>query len=124
MYVIFTSSKSSMWWTKLTRKDFGHVFVVDSICADYFWLIIDPIQTHTDTFTIPKSIEPTIEGLVGNECIIVECNPIIDINATCFTLSLNTCVDTVKRILGIRSAFIITPYQLYNKLTRGIQDGR
>ena len=108
-----------MWWAKLTKKGFGHVFMVESICADYFWLIIDPVQSHTDRFTLPKSLEPTIEGFVGEGCTIIEVEPEIDINATCFTLSLNTCVDTVKRVLGIRSALTITPYQLYKKLNRG-----
>lgn len=124
MYVIFAEASKDYWWTPFVKRGFGHVFVVESVCADHFWLITDPVQSHTDSFTWPKSMEPTVEGLVGDVTRIVEVNPIIDINVSCFTLSLNTCVDTVKRILGIKSAFIITPYQLYNNLTRGIPDGR
>lgn len=33
--------------------------------------------------------------------------------------SINTCVGHVKQFLGINNPFILTPYQLYKRLTHG-----
>ncbi|MHC1627740.1 MAG: hypothetical protein ACXQTI_02780 [Candidatus Nezhaarchaeales archaeon] len=120
MVVVFKEADSWWWWKPFLRKGFSHCIFIDSVCADHFWLIVDPNKHYTHIECVPKKLKPTIEDLIEDECIIVPVKQEIDLNSVCYTLCLNNCVDTVKRILGIRATFCITPYQLYKRLTDGI----
>lgn len=96
------------------KPGFRHVVAIRSDCADRFWLIIDPTMSHTHIEMIPKVIHPDISEFIEGH--VIEVEAIIDKECTNFTLCLNTCVDTVKRLLGIRSFFVFTPYQLYKRV--------
>ena len=118
-YVIFKEAQHDFFFKPFCKSGFTHCLVVRSVCADYFWLIVDPNIHNTHIELVSKKEKPTIEDLVG-ECTIVQINSEIDLNTVCYTLSFNTCVDVVKRILGIRAAFCLTPYQLYKRLSYGM----
>lgn len=115
-YVIFKEAES--WWPfkPFLKSGFSHVILVRSVCADMFWCIIDPARSHTDIIHIPKSLLSYEELTEG--CTVVQITSKIDTNQTCYTIGMNSCVDVVKRILGIKGMFIITPYQLYKRLLR------
>lgn len=121
VYIVFTQGKGNQWWKRPLKNGYGHCFIVKSICADYFWLSIDPLYSFTDIVTIPKSAGD-LRDFLPEDAKVVEIHPKIDNNCAVFTISCNTCVDTVKRFLGISKPFIITPWQLYKYLIR-CQDG-
>lgn len=121
-YLCFSDAERNYWWTRFLKDGFHHVKIIRKDCAGYFWMVIDPATSHIQVEMIPCVIdgqELSVMDAAGIKCTIVEYRPKIDLNSINFTLSLNTCVDTAKRLVGIQSMFIVTPYQLYKRLTHG-----
>ena len=113
-YVVFKDAESWWFFKPFLRRGFSHCFYFKPVGAGFFWLIVDGTSSHTELMCIPQAVV-SFEDLT-KDGVYVEVEPEIDINKVCYTLSLNNCVDVVKRILGIRATFCLTPYQLYERL--------
>ena len=113
-YVVFTDSKSSHWLFLLLQAPFQHCLVVrDDI--DY-WTVINPLCSHIDAQVYSKDL--TIESLFPNS-VQLSYNARLEADEMTWGLGIGSCVDIVKRILGIRAFWIWTPYQLYKRLNHG-----
>ena len=119
-YIIFTGSTHNHWLIKRLRKPFQHVFAVKKSPGGRFWIIINPLITHTHIDIIAVSQFPTI----GTLLIDPESSVVIPVTATItakerHTLCIFNCVEVVKSLLGMRAFWIWTPYQLYKRLKKG-----
>lgn len=122
MVVCFMRSEHKYWWTRFLKDHFHHVIIIAD--CDDFWLVVDPTTSHIDILRYYKAEFATIGDILDRPHVQVEVEPDIDRHNITFSLSLNTCVDTAKRLMGIKSARIITPYQLYRGLTYGHKSKR
>lgn len=115
-WVVF-SGYTDIAWLKILKPGFRHCFVL--LNDGQRWISIDPISPYTDVqvyhhvkanFNLPKSLE---EG--GNKIVpaIIEKN-----HKKAAPWMLFTCVEAIKRILGIHKRFIFTPWQLYQFLEK------
>ena len=110
-YIVFTSSNH--WLFKWCKEGFQHVRAFKPYAN--VLISINPQISHVDVQLYENTV--SIEDIVGQPCTIVEyCTKInpVQINSS---LGYNTCIDTVKRLLGIRG-IILTPYQLYKRLIK------
>lgn len=114
-YVVF-SGKTDMKWVKLLKPGFRHCFILFKDNKN--WISIDPISPHTEiqihhvpvNFDLPKWLKSR-----GQIVMPAELNRK---NKKAAPLMPFTCVEAVKRLLGIHSRWIFTPWQLYRHLDR------
>ena len=115
-WVVFTG-KTDIKWLRFLKKDFRHCFVL--INDGERWMSIDPLSPYTDiqiyhhiecVFDLPQWLERR-----GYKIIKTTINKNHKRPAPWMIL---TCVESIKRILGIHRRFIITPWQLYRHLNK------
>ena len=111
--VVFVG-EAGLKWLKLLRPGFRHCFVL--VYRQGCWVIYDPLSHRTNLAVISG---PTMEQLAGW----YKENGLRVIQTTVRRAPLRsaplrpfTCVEAVKRVLGIRAPWISTPWQLYRYL--------
>ncbi len=119
--VFFGKARGIPWWARLfrIRKDFIHCGII--VRTRISWISVNPMahitqvdwadRFETDAFTI-------CERLVYERMWSAAVAMFIRTPAEDFRLPLPyTCVEAVKRILGIKFGFVFTPYQLFRYLS-------
>lgn len=115
-WVVFTG-ETDIPWLKFLKDGFRHCFVL--INDGTRWISIDPLAPYTDIeihyhvdsdFDLPDWLCSRGYKVVPS-----------DINKTHKTPApwmLCSCVESIKRILGIHKRLILTPWQLYQYLIK------
>lgn len=111
-WVVFTD-QADLPWLKVLRKGFRHCFVI--LHDGENWLSVDPlahrieaqIQHVQKDFDLPAWLEE--RGHIVIRAKIHEGQKIMPVMPV-------TCVEVVKRVLGVRRRFIFTPWQLYRHI--------
>lgn len=109
-YVVFTPD-ADLWWLKILKPGFRHCFALMN--DGRYWISIDPMSPHMDItiHTVPADYDlPAWLEAQGHHVVSALYNRSSRKPAP---WALFTCVEVVKRILGIRSMRVITPYQLF-----------
>lgn len=70
------------------------------------WIIYDHSINNISIFTVDSV------GAILAESIVIE----VEANQIGWTFGLNTCVSSVKKLIGIRNPFLLTPFQLYKRI--------
>ena len=115
LWVVFTG-QTDLRWVFWLKRGFRHCFVVmhNGSC----WVSLDPLASHIEVMVqdIPADFDlPQWLKSQGHE--VMEASPARhDRPAPVMPL---TCVEFVKRILGVHKRFIFTPWQLYRYLQSG-----
>lgn len=108
--------------SRFFKSGFKHCFVC--LETNGGWIIYDPLSfgTEVDVLVgIPTAISAGIDHVErfylsqGYVCVRVGITPL---ERKVLPLTLFTCTEAVKRILGIREWWIITPFQLFKYLRR------
>ena len=115
-WVVF-SGETDIAWLKIFKAGFRHCFVL--LNDGQRWMSIDPLSPYTDiqiyhhiesSFDLPDWLKSRGYKIAKSK---------IDKNhkrpapwMAC------TCVESIKRILGIHRRFILTPWQLYRYLNK------
>jgi len=114
-WVVF-SGKSDWPWLKFLRPGFRHCFVIVHDGAR--WLSLDPLLQHTElkVHDVPADFDLTYWLTArGNK---VMPAPLDRDHNKPAPFMLFTCVEAVKRVLGLHRLSVITPWQLYRHLAR------
>jgi len=113
-WVIFTG-KTDIFWLNLLKPGFRHCFVL--LHDGNAWITIDPLSSYTDIqvyhhleskFNLPAWLKEQGYTVVPY---IIEKNI-----SKAAPWSFFTCVEAVKRIIGLHACLVITPWQLYSHL--------
>lgn len=112
-YLMF--EPSTRWWYPLMKKGFGHVSIAYQL-SDWQWIRFN-YNSKGFTTNGPYSEHHvrqvgTLLRQEGGHCLEVR---VKHENKT-FGFGLLSCVGTVKRMLGIKAFWVLTPYQLYKHL--------
>jgi len=116
IWVVFTG-KTDIWWLRFLKSGYRHCFVI--LNNGKQWMSIDPLAPFTDIefydhiqydFDLPSWLREQ-----GYEVIQASINKSHKHPAP---FMLYTCVESVKRILGLHYWRIMTPWQLYRFLKR------
>ena len=115
-WVVFTG-KTDISWLKILRKNFRHCFVL--INDGQRWFSIDPLSHYTDV-QIQHHIQPDFDLPAWFE---EQGNTVVPAifehsHKEPAPWGICSCVEQVKRILGIHCRFILTPWQLYKFLNK------
>lgn len=115
-FVVF-SGKTDIFWLKFLKSRFRHCFIL--LNDGKIWMSVDSLSSYTDVqvyhhldpnFNLPAWLQK--QGYIITPCFIRQklTKPA--------PWSVFTCVESVKRILGLHHRFIITPWQLYCYLNK------
>lgn len=116
-WVVF-SGQADLRWLKILKPGFRHCYIV--LKDRWQWVSIDPLSHYTQIefhaqvrqdFDLPA-------WLRGQGMVVVE-TTIKPPPRKPSPWMVFTCVEAVKRFLGIQKRFILTPWQLYHHLTKG-----
>ena len=117
-YVVFRKTKLNHWVFRWLDSEFHHVYAVKESEGGEFWMVVDAKNSCTEVNLLSKIDYPHIR-CVAPDSVILSIKAIIQPNNYRHTLCIFNCVEVVKSLLGIRSFWCITPYQLYKRLSHG-----
>lgn len=113
-WVVF-SGQTDLAWLRLLKPGFRHCFVL--LNDGRRWLTFDPLSNYTDIcvhhdlpagYNLPQWLEG--QGFTVVQSVITQ-------EKKPAPFMIFTCVEAVKRVLGLHRFFIFTPWQLYRHLT-------
>ena len=113
-YVIFTEREGPRIWNRFIRKDFGHVYLVRPVqygpeLSDVMWLKFEPGLEAVE-LDIEHSPTPPWGRDIAQRVVAAPRSRVV---RDWFHVGPMTCVELAKAVLGIRSFWTRTPYQLY-----------
>lgn len=113
-WVIF-SGHTDIRWLRFLRPGFRHCFVLMN--DGRHWITLDPLSHHTEISV--HHVPPTFDlpgWLTSRGQRVVMARPDYTHRKAAPWMPF-TCVEAVKRVLGIHKRGIWTPWQLYQHLT-------
>lgn len=102
-------------WLKILKPGFRHVLAV--IEDGSSWLLCDPKKDRIDLRRLDPPAGFDLAGFYAERGHIVLAGEVLeDLPRQAFAAAPLTCVAVVKRLLGVRAAHVLTPYQLFRHL--------
>lgn len=116
VYVVFEDS-DSLWWLRFLKKGFRHCYILLTSRENNLMILLNPRSNKTDVqlFSNCDTDEAIRLFATEKEHTILRVH-LAQTPLKCAPIMFFTCVEFVKRILGIHDFSIITPYQLYKKI--------
>jgi len=113
--VVF-SGETEFWWLKVLRPGFRHCFMV--LEMDGQWVVYDPLSHQTKIALLPANRQIDLKAWYEDRgCTAIACaTSAAPLKMAPFFLF--TCVEAVKRVLGLHDRGIFTPWQLYKRLIK------
>ncbi len=115
IWVVF-SNQADLTWLKILKPGFRHCFVL--IHDGEHWLAIDPMSHYVDFSILP--VDPAYDlprWLTNQGLSFVKATPNRALKKPA-PFAVFTCVEVIKRFLGIHRRRVITPWQLYRYLQK------
>ena len=109
------SGQADLPWLKILKEGYRHCYII--LNDGKRWIIIDPLSNYMDVSVHDMPLDFNLPlWMKSRGHIIVPAEPRrIDKQAPWMPFS---CVETVKRVLGIHQSLIFTPWQLYKFLRK------
>lgn len=113
-WVVF-SGEADLPWLKILKEGYRHCYVL--INDGKHWITIDPLSNYMDVTVHDLSLDFNLPLWMRNRGYIIVAADIqhLDKQAPWMPFS---CVEAVKRVLGIHKSFMLTPWQLYKYLQK------
>ena len=112
-YVAF-GDQANLPWLKLLKPGYRHCFVV--LGAADCWVLYEPLSHRTEITVIPT--QPSFDPAAWLRHFDYTVVPVMidPPRKTAAPWGPFTCVEAVKRVLGVRARFILTPWRLFEFL--------
>ncbi len=100
---------------RLLRRGFRHCFV--AVASGEGWIICDPRSPCTDLAFVTGFEQAEVAAWYRKRglCVVETCTRQAPLRLA--PIRLFTCVEAVKRVLGVHAPWVLTPWQLYRLLT-------
>lgn len=111
-WVVF-SGQTDLPWLRVLKPGFRHCYVLMN--DGEHWVSIDPLSCHTEVTV--HHIAPDFDlpaWLKKRHLTVVPAS--VNAREQVAPIGVYSCVEAVKRILGLHDFWVMTPYQLYKKL--------
>ncbi|MGE5476562.1 MAG: hypothetical protein ACM3Q1_07910 [Bacteroidales bacterium] len=113
--VVFADA-TDLWWLRLLRPGFRHCFV--ALRHGGGWVVVDPMSHYTAVASFPLSEDFDLIGWYRQHGLTVVPVKKNTPDKRVAPFMPHSCVETVKRILGIREFWVVTPWQLFCHLNK------
>lgn len=117
--VVFTGM-TGLWWLKFLRPGFRHCFVV--VFQDDTAIICDPLSNQMLLGAVRPADARLVSDWYRERGFVVVQAVVRTAPRTAAPFRPFTCVEAVKRALGISAPFVLTPWQLYRHLLAAAAD--
>ena len=106
--IVGFGGEPTFWWMRFLKKGFYHCLL--ALGDGEKWILIDPLVAQIDLIVVDRANMDVFLARNGYRTLHVRVQ-----NTTGRHLRLRpySCVETVKRFLGIENPFLWNPYQLY-----------
>jgi hypothetical protein len=112
--VVF-SGTAQIPWLRLLRRGFRHCFVL--VPADGGWIALDPLAHRLAVGLVPPlDAAGVIAHYEALGCTVVP-SPLREPPRRLRLFAPFTCVEAVKRVIGLDAPRVWTPWQLYRALS-------
>jgi hypothetical protein len=112
--VVF-SDETALWWLRLLRRGFRHCFVAVPVAGH--WVVCDPLSHRIDISLVDRTGGIDLAFWYRDHGLTVVETPLFCPPQKPAPWRLMTCVEAVKRVLGVHAPSVFTPWQLYRFLT-------
>nr|WP_246423569.1 hypothetical protein [Roseospira goensis] len=114
--VVFTDGRE-IWWLRALRPGFRHVMV--AVARPGHWVVVNPLAHRTTVDVVPGAAGADLAAWFR-----AQGHTVVETVARRpprrpAPWAPMTCVEQVKRLLGLSARRICTPYGLYRALTAG-----
>lgn len=106
--IVGFGGEPTFWWMRFLKKGFYHCLV--ALGDGQSWILIDPLVAQIDMIVVGHADMDIFLTKNGYRTLHV-C--VESPKSRRLYLRPYSCVETVKRFLGIQNPFLWTPYQLY-----------
>ncbi len=113
-WVVFCGD-TQLGWLRLLKPGFRHCFL--AINDGRHWLTLDPLAAYTELAVQPVPPAFNLPDWYRGRGYRVVPAVLRHDHARPAPWAPLTCVESVKRALGLHDRWILTPYQLYRRLT-------
>ncbi len=114
-WVVFCDN-TDLPWLRLLRPGFRHCFAV--LNDGSRWIAVDPLAQMLEVSVPPVTADFDLPGWFAASGHTVVATTIPSGLRTPAPWGPFTCVETCKRLIGLHDFFVVTPWQLYRRLTR------
>lgn len=118
--VVF-SGKTELAWLRMLRPGYRHCFVVIEHISqegDASWVLYNPLSTGTQMAVWSSANDETIRTWLVQQGYEVLVARVLPATQRIFGWRPYTCVEAIKRLLGLHEPHIFTPWQLYKALKK------
>lgn len=113
-WVAFSGKTDLPWLRRFLKPGFCHCFVM--IRCEGGWLSYDPLANHTEILFHPIPFEFDVDQWLKSQGMRVLPVTLCRTHKRPAPLMFFTCVEAVKRLIGLHAWHVITPWQLYRHL--------
>lgn len=114
--VVVFADATDLWWLRPLRPGFRHCFV--ALAFPGGWVVVDPLSHRTGVVHFPIYQEFDLAGWYRQHGLVVVPVKNISTERRIAPFLPYSCVECVKRILGIRALRVLTPWGLYRYLNK------
>lgn len=115
IWVVF-SGQTDMRWLRWLKPGYRHCFAI--LKGDTHWIMLDSMLHRMDMTVTHLTPDFDLPSWLRTRGYVVVAAPRRDVPARMAGLWPFTCVEAMKRLIGIQDWRIFTPWQLYQALTR------
>lgn len=111
--VVFTDSRR-VWWLRMLKPGFRHCLVV--LESTETLVVLDPLLQGVEVRLLPaRGLGELVARLKADGATVLACRPGRP-PPRLAPVRPFTCVELVKRTLGMRAPWVLTPWQLHNRI--------
>ncbi len=111
--IIVFEDNTTLWYLRLLERDFRHCYVILINDSSANCLEINPMSNKIFFNTFHKIGLKSF--LTEKKYLVVDCS---FVPTKALPIGVFSCVEVIKRIVGINNRFIITPKKLYTYLQK------
>lgn len=116
-WVVF-SGEADLWWLRVLKRGFRHCFVIAR--DEKNWIVLDPLSPHLEVAVLPLPYSFDLPAWLMKQNLRVIQAPIHRHQNKAAPFNMFSCVEVIKRFLGIHVRRIMTPWQLYCFLNKEV----
>ncbi|MEQ8667016.1 MAG: hypothetical protein RIC16_14950 [Rhodospirillales bacterium] len=112
--VVVFSDRADLWWLRALPRGFRHCFVL--LRGRDGWVAVEALSNGIIISELPDETPERVAGAyrrVGCRAVVVRCRPRV---ARALPWAPFSCVESVKRLIGLRAPAVWTPRQLWRKI--------
>jgi hypothetical protein len=113
--LVLFGGEPQLAWLRALKPGFRHCAAVLQCGA--VWVIYNPMSNATEVATLPACGEGTLAARLGAAGYRVVATDVAAPWPVPLPWRPFTCVEAVKRAIGLRAPAVLTPWQLYRRLT-------